>query len=116
MAPMTPPRASLATIGCRLNQAETALLADRLRQRGYRLVAFGQPTDLLVLNTCAVTDQAEADCRYLIRRTLRRSPRAFIAVTGCYAQTNPEAIRRLPGVDLILGAQYKMALPEYLPP
>jgi threonylcarbamoyladenosine tRNA methylthiotransferase MtaB len=110
------PRASLHTIGCRLNQAETALLADRLQKDGYRLVEFGQPTDLLVLNTCSVTEHAEADCRYLIRRTLRHSPRAFVAVTGCYAQTGAETLRRMPGIDLIVGTQYKMQLADCLPP
>jgi threonylcarbamoyladenosine tRNA methylthiotransferase MtaB len=109
-------RASLHTIGCRLNQAETALLADRLRNDGYQLVEFGQPTDLLVLNTCSVTEEAEKGCRYDVRRTLRHSPHAFVAVTGCYAQTGAEALRRMPGIDLIVGAQYKMNLPEYLPP
>ena len=110
-----PARASLHTIGCRLNQAETALLADRLRKDGYHLVEFGQPTDLLVLNTCSVTEHAETDCRYLVRRTLRHSPHAFVAVTGCYAQTGAEALRHVPGIDLIVGAQYKMSLPDYLP-
>jgi threonylcarbamoyladenosine tRNA methylthiotransferase MtaB len=109
------PRASLHTIGCRLNQAETALLADRLKRDGYHLVEFGQPTDLLILNTCSVTEQAEAECRYFVRRTLRSSPHAFIAVTGCYAQTGAEALRRIPGIDLIVGTQYKMSLPDYLP-
>ncbi|HJU04202.1 MAG TPA: tRNA (N(6)-L-threonylcarbamoyladenosine(37)-C(2))-methylthiotransferase MtaB [Nitrospiraceae bacterium] len=108
-------RASLHTIGCRLNQAETALLADRLKKDGYRLVAFGQPTDLLVLNTCSVTEDAEKTCRYDIRRTLRHSPHAFVAVTGCYAQTGTEALRRMPGIDLIVGGQYKMRLADYLP-
>src|SRR5438094_632828 len=111
----TEPRATLHTIGCRLNQAESALLADRLRADGYRLVEFGQPTDLLVLNTCSVTEKAESDCRYLVRRTLRHSPHAFVAVTGCYAQTGAEALRHVPGIDLIVGAQYKMSLPDYLP-
>ncbi|MEK6526005.1 MAG: tRNA (N(6)-L-threonylcarbamoyladenosine(37)-C(2))-methylthiotransferase MtaB [Nitrospirota bacterium] len=109
------PRASLYTIGCRLNQAETALLADRLKKDGYHLVEFGQPTDLLVLNTCSVTEHAETDCRYLVRRTLRDSPHAFVAVTGCYAQTGAEALRQVSGIDLIVGAQYKMNLPDYLP-
>ena len=109
------PRASLQTIGCRLNQAETGLLADRLRRDGYHLVEFGQPTDLLVLNTCSVTEQAERDCRYLVRRTLRHSPHAFVAVTGCYAQTGAESLRQVPGIDLIVGGQYKMSLPDYLP-
>jgi threonylcarbamoyladenosine tRNA methylthiotransferase MtaB len=110
------PRASVHTIGCRLNQAETALLADQLQKAGYRLVEFGKPTELLVLNTCSVTERAESDCRYVIRLTQRRSPRVFIAVTGCYAQTGVEALRRIPGIDLIVGTQYKMQLPEYLPP
>ena len=80
-------RASLHTLGCRLNQAETAVLAARLRNDGYRVVEFGEPTDLLVVNTCSVTEDAERTCRYVIRKTLRHSPDAFVAVTGCYAQT-----------------------------
>ncbi|MBI4400293.1 MAG: tRNA (N(6)-L-threonylcarbamoyladenosine(37)-C(2))-methylthiotransferase MtaB [Nitrospirae bacterium] len=111
-----PLRASLRTIGCRLNQAETALLADRLKKDGYQLVEPGHPTDLLVLNTCSVTESAEKDCRYLVRRTLQHSPHAFVAVTGCYAQTGADALRRVPGIDLIVGTQYKMNLPDYLPP
>lgn len=110
------PRASLHTLGCRLNQAETALLADRLRHDGYRIVEYGQPTDLLVLNTCTVTDEAERICRYEIRKTLRHSPQAFVAVTGCYAQTGVEALRQVPGIDLIVGNQHKMSLPVHLPP
>jgi len=109
------PRASLHTLGCRLNQSETALLADRLQTNGYEIVDYGQPTDLLVLNTCTVTDEAERMCRYEIRKTLRHSPQAFVAVTGCYAQTGVESLRHLSGVDLILGNQYKMSLPAYLP-
>ncbi|HYM37252.1 MAG TPA: tRNA (N(6)-L-threonylcarbamoyladenosine(37)-C(2))-methylthiotransferase MtaB [Nitrospiraceae bacterium] len=109
------PRASLHTLGCRLNQAETALLADRLRQDGYRIVDYGRPTDLLVINTCSVTDEAERVCRYEIRRTLRHSPQAFVAVTGCYAQTGVEALQRVPGIDLIVGNQHKMSLPAHLP-
>ena len=109
-------RASLHTLGCRLNQSETAVLADQLRTQGYELVEYGRPTDLFVLNTCSVTEQAEADCRSFIRRTLKHSPAAFVAVTGCYAQTGMEVLRRLPGVDLIVGGQFKMDLPRYLPP
>jgi threonylcarbamoyladenosine tRNA methylthiotransferase MtaB len=109
-------RASFHTIGCRLNQAETAALAARLKRDGYELVEFGRPTDLFVLNTCSVTEHAEAECRSAVRRTLRSSPDAFVAVTGCYAQTGVEALRRMAGIDLIVGAQYKMSLPDYLPP
>lgn len=109
------PRASLHTLGCRLNQAETAVLGDLLSRQGYDIVPFGETTDLLVLNTCSVTENAEKDCRYAVRKTLRHSPDAFVAVTGCYAQTGPERLRQIPGIDLLLGNQFKLELPKYLP-
>jgi threonylcarbamoyladenosine tRNA methylthiotransferase MtaB len=91
------PHASLYTIGCRLNHAETALLGDQLRRRGYELVEFDQRTDLVVVNTCSVTDNAEADCRSLIRKIRRTSPDAFVAVTGCYAQTGVDVLQQMDG-------------------
>lgn len=91
------------------------MLADQLTRKGYRLVDSGQPTDVLVVNTCSVTEQAEKECRVIVRKTLRLSPDAFVAVTGCYAQTGVQALQQMPGVDLIVGTQHKMALPEYLP-
>ena len=109
-------KVAVHTIGCRLNQSETAVLVDRLKSIGYERVEFGEPTDLLVLNTCSVTEGAEADCRRAIRRTLRNSPQAFVAVTGCYAQTGMQAIQTIPGVDLVLGNQFKMNLPDYVHP
>lgn len=108
-------RASLHTLGCRLNQAETAVLEARLRRNGYQVVEFGEPTDLLVVNTCSVTEEAERTCRYVIRKTLRHSPEAFVAVTGCYAQTGVQELRTIPGIDLIVGNQFKTDLPALLP-
>ena len=108
-------RASLHTLGCRLNQAETSVLAARLRRDGYRVVEFGEPTDLLVVNTCSVTEDAERTCRYVIRKTLKHSPNAFVAVTGCYAQTGVHELRTIPGIDLIVGNQFKGDLPSFLP-
>jgi tRNA A37 methylthiotransferase MiaB len=96
-------RASLHSLGCRLNQAETSILASQLRRQGYALVGFGEPTDLLVVNTCSVTEEAERNCRYAIRKTLKHSPDAFVAVTGCYAQTGLQSLRSIPGIDLIVG-------------
>ncbi|MFO0730326.1 MAG: tRNA (N(6)-L-threonylcarbamoyladenosine(37)-C(2))-methylthiotransferase MtaB [Nitrospiraceae bacterium] len=110
------PRASLHTLGCRLSQSETSMMGDLLRKKGYRLVEFGEDTDLLVLNTCSVTESAEKDCRYAVRKTLRHSPQAFVAVTGCYAQTGAALLQSIPGIDLIVGTEFKMKLPEYLPP
>lgn len=91
------------------------MLADTLTRQGYRVVEFGEETDLLVLNTCSVTENAEKDCRYAVRKTLRHSPHAFVAVTGCYAQTGAAQLQTVLGIDLIVGTQYKMNLPEYLP-
>jgi threonylcarbamoyladenosine tRNA methylthiotransferase MtaB len=109
-------RASLHSLGCRLNQAETSVLASQLRRRGYDVVDFGEPTDLLVLNTCSVTEEAERTCRYVIRKTLKHSPKAFVAVTGCYAQTGIHHLRSITGIDLIVGNQFKSSLPSFLPP
>ncbi|MGB0909890.1 MAG: tRNA (N(6)-L-threonylcarbamoyladenosine(37)-C(2))-methylthiotransferase MtaB [Nitrospirales bacterium] len=107
-------RVSFYTVGCRLNQAETALLTDRFRAFGFEPVEFGDMTDVLVVNTCSVTEGAEADCRRVVRRVLRKSPHAFVAVTGCYAQTGANALQAIDGIDLILGTQHKMQLPEYV--
>lgn len=98
-----------------MNHAETAILGEGLRQKGFQLVEFGQPTDLLVLNTCSVTEDAERTSRYLIRKTLKHSPQAFVAVTGCYAQTGIEGLKHQAGIDLIVGNQFKLDLPAYLP-
>ncbi len=118
MALLSPqqPRVAFSTIGCRLNQAETALLKDGFRRRGFIPVEYGQETDVLVLNSCTVTEGAEADCRRLVRQTLRQSPQAFVAVTGCYAQTGLNVLRQIEGIDLIVGNQFKMQLPDLLPP
>jgi threonylcarbamoyladenosine tRNA methylthiotransferase MtaB len=109
-------RVSLHSLGCRLNQAETSVLESQLRRRGYSVVAWGEPTDLLVVNTCSVTVEAERTCRYVIRKTLKHSPQAFVAVTGCYAQTGMHQLRSIPGIDLIVGNQFKSDLPSFLPP
>src|SRR6478735_6664051 len=92
-------RASLHSLGCRLNQAETSVLESQLQRRGYTVVA-----------------EAERTFRYVIRKTLKHSPDAFVAVTGCYAQTGMNQLRNIPGIDLIVGNQFKSDLPSFLPP
>lgn len=110
-------RLSVHTLGCKLNYSETSTLAAGLLAaqdgRGFTPVPFGAETDVFLLNTCSVTENAEKECRQIVRRTLRQSPNAFIAVTGCYAQLRPEAIASIEGVDLVLGAKEKFELPKY---
>jgi threonylcarbamoyladenosine tRNA methylthiotransferase MtaB len=107
-------QASFYTLGCRLNQTETAVLTAALRKKGYSIVDWGQQADLVVVNTCSVTEPGEARCRNVIRQALRRSPEAFVVVLGCYAQIGLEALRKIPGVDMIVGTEYKMKFPAYI--
>jgi threonylcarbamoyladenosine tRNA methylthiotransferase MtaB len=111
---MTPLRASFHTLGCRLNQAETATISATFAAHGYSIVDAGAETDVHVINTCSVTEGAEAKCRQAIRAVLRRSPHAYVVVTGCYAQVGVEALRRIDGLDLIVGTEDKMRLVELI--
>lgn len=95
------------TLGCRLNFAESSTLAFRLGQMGFHKVKPGCKADLVVVNTCAVTEQATAKCRQQIRKLVRDNEGAFVVVTGCYAQIEPQAIANLEGVDLVIGTEYK---------
>src|SRR5215831_13490705 len=111
---MTPLRASFHTLGCRLNQAETATISATFAARGYSIVAYGDETDICVINTCSVTEGAEAKCRQAVRAVLRHSPQAYVVVTGCYAQVGVEALQRIAGVDLIVGTEHKMRLVDFV--
>ena len=101
-------RASFHTLGCRLNQAETASISATFVNQGYRIVDYGADTDVCVINTCSVTEGAEAKCRQAVRTVLRRSPNAYVVVTGCYAQVGKEALQGIDGLDLIVGTAHKM--------
>ena len=107
-------KASFYTLGCRLNQAETALISNTFRHKGYELVEFGQTADVCVINSCTVTEQADAKCRQLVRQVLRKNPETFVAVVGCYAQIGSEALRKIDGVDLIVGTQDKLRVIEFI--
>ena len=110
-APVT---VAFATLGCKLNQVETQEIQGLLEARGYRAVPFEEPAQVYVINTCTVTGKADFSDRQMIRRAIARNPQALVVVTGCYAQTDPEAIARIPGVDLIVGNQEKYRLGELL--
>ncbi len=103
------------TLGCRLNFAESSTLAFRLEQLGFERVRSGN-ADLLVINTCAVTEQATAKCRQQIRKLIRENPNAFVVVTGCYAQIEPKELAdSVGGIDLIVGQEFKGEnITEYL--
>ena len=107
-------RASLHTLGCRLNQAESKMLTDRLEAAGFSIVPFGAPAELGIIHTCTVTREADAKCRKAIRQFTRANPAAFTAVIGCYAQMGTAAIAEIPGVDLIIGNQEKLNVLDHV--
>lgn len=107
-------RATVHTLGCRLNQSESQMLRDQLEEAGYEVVPFGQSADLGIINTCTVTREADAKCRKLIRSFTSGNPEAYTAVIGCYSQMGAEVIAGIPGVDLIIGNQDKMSVLDYV--
>ncbi len=107
-------RIAFATVGCRLNQCETDALRGKAQVALYEVVPFDAVADVYVINTCTITSEADADSRQLVRRAIRRNPAALVAVTGCYAQSTPEAVAAIPGVDLVLGNREKVDLLTHL--
>ena len=102
------------TLGCKLNFSETSTLSRLLESEGFDRRDFDEQADVYVINTCSVTDNADKECRHLVRRIQRRNPESLVVITGCYAQLKPEAIAAIPGVDLVLGAAEKFNIAQHL--
>lgn len=98
------------TLGCKLNFSETSSLSRMLEQEGFEKREFDGMADVYVINTCSVTDNADKECRQLVRRIQRKAPESFVVITGCYAQLKPKEIAEIPGVDLVLGAAENLIL------
>lgn len=107
-------KVAFETLGCRLNQAETAHFTRQFLDRGYRLVDDSAEADLCVVNTCTLTRHATSKCRRLIRSIIRQNPDACVAVVGCYSQTSVDELRAIPGIDYIVGTADKMRLHEII--
>lgn len=105
---------SFYTLGCRLNQAETALIAERFRVQGYEIIEHGNPVDVAVIHTCSVTEHADARCRQEIRKVRRKNPAAVVCAVGCYVQAEPDAVAAIESVDLIVGNERKYELASIL--
>lgn len=103
-------RVAITTLGCKINQFESAAMTESLGREGFRLVPFEDEADIYVINTCTVTARTDAESRRLIRRAMRRNPAARVVVTGCYAQVAPDAVGELPGVSLVVGNSEKKGI------
>ncbi|GHU58507.1 tRNA (N(6)-L-threonylcarbamoyladenosine(37)-C(2))-methylthiotransferase MtaB [Bacteroidia bacterium] len=106
--------AAYYTLGCKLNFAETSSIGKLLREQGVRNVRNGEKADICLINTCSVTELADKKCRQAIRRISKQHPGAFMIVTGCYAQLQPEEVAQIEEVDLVLGSEQKHDILQYL--
>jgi threonylcarbamoyladenosine tRNA methylthiotransferase MtaB len=102
------------TLGCKLNYAETSTLSRTLASEGFEKKDFDEVADVYVINTCSVTENANKECRQLVRRIQKRAPTSFVVITGCYAQLKPQEIADIEGVDLVLGAAEKFNIAEHI--
>ena len=102
------------TLGCKLNYSETSALSRLLETEGFEKKPFEDAADVYVINTCSVTENADKECRQLVRRIQKRSPGSTVVITGCYAQLKPQEIAEIPGVDLVLGAAEKFNIATHL--
>ncbi len=102
------------TLGCKLNFSETSSLSRSLEAEGFIKKDFDETADVYVINTCSVTDNADKECRQLVRRIQRRSPDSMVVITGCYAQLKPNEIASIEGVDLVLGAAEKFNIVRHI--
>jgi len=107
-------KVAFETLGCRLNIAETGSLKEMFVAQGYQVVSFDESADVVVINTCTVTDGADQTCRNIIRKARKNSPQAKVVVIGCYAQVASEEIAKIEGVDLILGTSEKHKILDHL--
>jgi len=102
------------TLGCKLNYSETSSLSRILEKEGFGKATFEEHADVYIINTCSVTENADKECRHLVRRIQRRAPGSLVVITGCYAQLKPKEIAAIPGVDLVLGAAEKFNIAQHL--
>ncbi|HBA25892.1 MAG TPA: tRNA (N(6)-L-threonylcarbamoyladenosine(37)-C(2))-methylthiotransferase MtaB [Nitrospinae bacterium] len=107
-------KAAFTTIGCRFNQFETAEMEDLFKAMNFDIVPFSDSANIYIINTCTVTNRSDYRCRQTIRRAIQTNKDAFIVVTGCYSQINPEEIGSIKGVDMILGNMEKLNIVNYL--
>ena len=102
------------TLGCKLNFSETSTIGKTLKEAGIRTARKGEKADICVINTCSVTEVADKKCRQAIHRLVKQHPGAYVVVTGCYAQLKPDQVANIEGVDVVLGAEQKGELMNYL--
>ena len=107
-------KVAFKTLGCKLNFSETSTISREFTKNGYEKVDFNKKSDIYVINTCSVTQNADKEFKYLVNKTKKNNPNAYVVAIGCYAQLKPKEISSIDGVDLVLGADKKFDILNYL--
>jgi threonylcarbamoyladenosine tRNA methylthiotransferase MtaB len=107
-------KVALTTLGCKLNYSETSTISRQFIEEGYSLVKFEDFSEIYIINTCSVTENADRQFKSLVSKALRVNPEAFLIAIGCYAQLKPKELARVNGVDLVLGSKEKFKILSYL--
>ena len=107
-------KVAFKTLGCKLNFSETSTISREFTKNGYEKVDFDEKSDIYVINTCSVTQNADKEFKYLVNKTKKNNPNAYVVAIGCYAQLKPREISLIDGVDLVLGADKKFDILNYL--
>lgn len=107
-------RAAFYTLGCKVNQYETEAISEMFEKAGYKIVDFEDEADVYVINTCTVTNLSDRKSRQMIRRAKRNNENSIVIVIGCYAQTAPEEVSKIEGVNLVVGTKDRSRILEYL--
>ncbi len=102
------------TLGCKLNFSESSTIGRMMMDEGYAKVDFDDSPDVFVINTCSVTENADKKCKQLVKRAMKANPKGFVVIIGCYAQLKPQEISKIPGVDIVLGANEKFNIVGHL--
>ena len=108
------PTVAFHTLGCKVNYYETEAVWQLFKQNGYQKVDFDQMADVYVINTCTVTNTGDRKSRQVIRRAIRQNPDAVICVMGCYAQTSPQEVAAIEGVDIVIGTEGRSKILDYI--
>ena len=107
-------KVAFKTLGCKLNYSETSSISREFVKKGYQKVPFEEPSDIYVINTCSVTQNADKEFKYLVNKVKKKNPNSSVIAIGCYAQLKPKKISSIPGVDLVLGADKKFDILNYI--
>jgi threonylcarbamoyladenosine tRNA methylthiotransferase MtaB len=107
-------KVSFYNLGCKVNLADISRIGKQFEELGHSIVDFEEESDIVLINTCTVTHRADADCRKIVRKALRKSPDAFVGVLGCFAQLSPDEVIKINGVDAVFGQKEKYNIPELI--